>query len=208
MSNPHYPASHVATLISAPSETPVSLAEVKTHLRVDHDDEDPLIQMLLDAAVSHLDGLSGILGRAIIDQDWRLTVPRSGSPTGSDKLYLPLMTARELLSIKYYDLDNTLVTEDLAGWSMVSSSWWAYISPVSGSIWPSVYDRPDSIIIEWRAGFGGAEDVPPSLKAAIFLIVGDLYRNRETVSFGGQSSYIPMSATVNALISPYRTFGV
>ena len=72
-------------LVEGPQELAVPLAAVKTHLRVDHDDEDGLIAAYLDAATAHLDGLSGTLGIALSPQTWRAVF----SP-GSDITCLPL----------------------------------------------------------------------------------------------------------------------
>ena len=56
----------------APSETPVTLADAKAHLRVDHGDEDTLIGALVSAATEYLDGWDGILGRCLVTQTWTL----------------------------------------------------------------------------------------------------------------------------------------
>jgi uncharacterized phiE125 gp8 family phage protein len=208
MPNPHFYASHVARLVGAPDETPVSLAEAKAHLRVEHTEEDALITMLINAATSHLDGLTGVLGRAIVTQAWRLTVPYAERPQGTDKVYLPVCSAIDLLSVKYYNAANAQITSTLSDWAFVADGWWAYVAPSGMLQWPDMYDRPDTLQIEWRAGFGDAEDVPAAIKAAILLMVGDLYRNRETVTVGVTSTAIPMAPTVNALLAPYRMVGI
>lgn len=65
-----------ATLIEPPTASAVSLAEAKAHLRVDGDDEDLLIQTYIDAATAYLDGMDGILGRALCPQTWRFEMDR------------------------------------------------------------------------------------------------------------------------------------
>ena len=61
------------TLITPPASMPVTLLDVKEHLRVDHDEEDALISGLISAAVAHLDGRAGVLGRCIMPQTWRVS---------------------------------------------------------------------------------------------------------------------------------------
>lgn len=60
-------------LVTAPLEQPVTLGDLKAHLRVDGDDEDDLIEAYAAAAVAYLDGWSGVLGRCIMPQIWRIS---------------------------------------------------------------------------------------------------------------------------------------
>ena len=59
-----------AELITPPTNPVVTLEDAKNHLRVMHDDEDWLISSLVDAATAHLDGVGGVLGRALSPQTW------------------------------------------------------------------------------------------------------------------------------------------
>lgn len=59
--------------VTPPTAQVVSLQDMKEHLRVLHDDEDMLIQSLMDAAVSWMDGWDGVLGRCIMPQTWRIS---------------------------------------------------------------------------------------------------------------------------------------
>ena len=54
----------------APVADLVSLAEAKAQCRVDDSDSDVLMTALIKAATDHLDGYSGVLGRALITQTW------------------------------------------------------------------------------------------------------------------------------------------
>src|SRR3954465_15272753 len=65
-----------AILLVPPSAEPWSVAEVKTFLRVEHDDDDAVIAALIAAARGHVEALSR---RALLVQRWR--VVRDGWPT-------------------------------------------------------------------------------------------------------------------------------
>ncbi len=60
-------------LVTPPASAPVSLDVAKVHCRVDHGDDDTLISALIASAVGHLDGWTGVLGRCIMPQTWRIT---------------------------------------------------------------------------------------------------------------------------------------
>lgn len=65
-------------LATPPTEPVVPIADLRAHLRVVGTHDDAVIQSLHDAAVAHLDGWKGVLGRAIRSQVWRVTVEGPG----------------------------------------------------------------------------------------------------------------------------------
>lgn len=67
------------TLVTAPTASPLSVFEAKEHLRVDHADQDRIIQRHINAAVAYLDGYKGVLGRAIMEQTWSVSVAAAGT---------------------------------------------------------------------------------------------------------------------------------
>lgn len=62
-----------------PQGAVVTLPELKAHLRVDGTDDDDLIEALEKAAVSHLEGWRGILGRCIKRQTWLVEYDTAGA---------------------------------------------------------------------------------------------------------------------------------
>lgn len=184
---------------SAPADTPVSLTEVKVHCRVDGTDSDTVLTLLLAAAVSYLDGWTGILGRCMVTQSWRQDFCGFSSP-----LRLHLGPVASVTSVSYYDADNALVaalSSDV--WVLRYDELGAYVDLKADQSWPSSYARADAVSVTYVAGTAAA-DVPAALKAAILLMVSHWNENREAVA--GSMSEVPMSAS--ALIAPFRRIGV
>lgn len=187
-------------LVTGPTETPVSLAEAKAHLRVDHDIDDVLITGYIAAAVSTIDGWAGHLGRCLVTQTWSRAF--SGFPCG-DLLRLPFPNAADIV-VSYYPSAGSAATG-------FSSDSWHHVRNAEGdavrlgatAVWPSPADRPDAVTATAAYGYGDPADVPGGIKAALLLMVGDLYRNRETVAAGSVAA-VPMSTTVEALLAPHR----
>jgi uncharacterized phiE125 gp8 family phage protein len=188
------------TRTAAPAETPVTLAEVKSHLRVEVTDDDALISLYLNAAISQLDGWGGVLGRCMVTQTWQFNL--DAFPAG-DLLRLPFQDVSGVV-VKYYDAAGSDQTLSASLYRVANDALSGVVMLDDSAAWPTTDPRPDAVRIAVTAGYGLATAVPASLKAAILLMVGDLYRFRESASIGAPSAAIPMSTTVKALIAPYR----
>ena len=57
---------------TAPATQPITRDEAKAHCRIDHTDDDVLVDAYIASATSYLDGPTGILGRCIVSQVWEL----------------------------------------------------------------------------------------------------------------------------------------
>lgn len=68
----------IPVLVTPPSQPIVLLDDLVAHLRLDADDELALVEQLGEAATAYLDGWTGVLGRCVMEQVWRVTVDAAG----------------------------------------------------------------------------------------------------------------------------------
>ena len=182
------------TVVTAP-DTVVSLEEAKDHLRVRHNAEDALIEGMVAAATSHIDAPHGWLGRAIGMQTLEV-----GLPTWciAENFALPYPPLIEIVSITYQDAQRQPVTVAADRYEVIDG----LVEAVGDVAWSAARPAKNGLRVRYRAGY---LTVPASIRAAILLMVGDLYRNRDTVA-AVQAAAIPMSTTVDNLLSPFRVF--
>lgn len=172
-------------LIMPPAAGVVTLPEAKAHLRVTSSAEDGLIQGLIDAATQYLDGLNGILGRALAEQEWQ-------ESWDAFQTAFPLRIGPVLSIVSVSYTDDAGMAQTASGARVVTSDGVPYVYPALDAEWPSGSD----VVINYLAGYSS---VPAPLKCAILLHIGSLYQNRESFTDG---ALLPFAH--EALITPYR----
>lgn len=187
-------------ITTQPADEPITLAQAKIHLRVDHTADDDLIGALIVAAREYCED---VLGRALIAQT--LEGVLDGEP--GDVIELPRPPLISVQSIKFYDEDDVATIVDPAEYLVDRTSERGRIVLNAEGEWPDVNLRPaNSVVIEFSAGYGdAAEDVPAKFRQAMLLLIGHWYTHREEVAVGsGQALQVPMSAA--ALLQVDRVF--
>src|ERR1700712_1240967 len=95
-----------AILLTAPAAEPWSVAEAKSFLRVEHDDDDAIIGSLISAARCHVEALTR---RALITQTWRVVLdqwPDDG------RIKVRIGPLRSVIAARVYDFGNVASTID------------------------------------------------------------------------------------------------
>ena len=180
-------------MVAAPAEAPVSLDEAKAHLRVEHDEDDTLLAVMIDAATQSLDGRTGTLRRCLMRQTWRVDLP--GFPR-SGTIPLPLFPVVSI-SVTYTDTSGAAV-DLVADEAMLRQTVGGpVVRRPAGIEWPPTAVADDAVRITCVCGAAAAAEVPAPIRSAILLMVGDLYRNREIGTSGSQ-------AVIGARLAPYR----
>ncbi len=185
--------------ITAPSEKPVALADVKAHCRIDHSDDDLLVGSYIDAAVAHADGWAGVLGRCLVTQTWRQT---SWRWCPCVRLAFPDVTG---LVITYIDTEGATQTVDAAQYELLADAVSSFVRFKPEFTAPAAAERGDAIRYTMTAGYGAAADVPAAIKMALFMLVAHWYNNREASSADRMAE---MPFAVSSLLAPYRRTGV
>jgi uncharacterized phiE125 gp8 family phage protein len=179
-------------LTTPPAVEPVTLAEVKAHLRVGHADEDALLSGLIVSARRVLEQQSGL---CLISQGWSCF--RDSWPVGHS-LELPLSPVIALGDVKVYGEDDTAAAIDPAHYFLDNVSRPPRLVLRDGRIWPPPGRAANGIEIEVTAGFGtAASDVPQQLREAILLMVAHWYGSRG-------DSEVRMPLSVAAIIAEFR----
>jgi len=189
---------HRVQRVTAPTEQPVTVADAKRHLRVEHSADDLLIQRLIETAVAFVD-VKGALGKAMITQTWSEWF----APNPSE-IILSLGPVQSVSSISYYDTDNALQTATLSNFYVLGPSTRTVIKPKSGYTWPTTFTRDDAIKVQYVIGYGDSfTDVPSTVRHAILMLVSHYYENRENELIGTISKTIPFG--FEALIDSERS---
>lgn len=151
---------------------PLTLAELRLHLRLDtvdgaHED-DALILAQLDAAVEYAQHNTG---RAIGLQTLELAL--DAFPACGD-IMLPLSPVISITSVKYTDINGTEQTVGSSNYALDDYSLQGRVVPAYAYVWPSTQSVPNAVRVRYVGG-----TVPSAFTAALKLIVGHLYQNRE-----------------------------
>jgi uncharacterized phiE125 gp8 family phage protein len=173
------------TKLKTGSTAPVSVAEIKTHLRIDHSDDDSVLAELIDTAIQHIEDL---VGHALRPTPYRLDLdqfPRDEQEIIELDIYIDSVD-----SVQYEDADGVTQTMPSADYDVDDAS-------LPGRIIRTANEWPDGSDV--KINFTSA--VPKPAKQAIKLLVGHWYEQREASSDQTVNT-IPMG--VHALVQQIR----
>lgn len=203
-------------LITPATDVVISRDDAKAHLRVDFTDDDNLIDALIDAVVSYVEGPRGYLARALADQTWDYFLDRFPARNWHRSVYqhglshqeieIPLPPLIEVLGVFYRDSAGAEQQFDAASYLVDTASEPARICLASGKCWPSICEGLNAVRIRFRAGYldnGSPQQfaLPSAIKAALLLYIGTLYENRSETIVGDVANRMPFAS--ECLLKPF-----
>lgn len=190
-------------LITAPSVQPITTAEAKSQVVVEHSIDDTLIDTYIEAATDYFEMRSC---RDLVQRTWEYRLDAFAK-----EIKLPKNPVQSISSIKYISptASPELQTVDSTIYSVDTGSDVAVVHLNYGKTWPAARNERNSVRIQFVTGYaptGSPEDyranIPEGAKSAIKLLFGDFYLHREGRS-DIQTYAIP---ALDNLIDMYRIY--
>lgn len=182
----------IKALVSGPTE-PITVAEAKTHLRVDGASEDIYIGALITAAREYVERVTG---RALGTQTWDVWFDDF-----ADEMELPRPPLASVTSITYTDVDGNSQTATGSLYTVDTAQVPGRVYLAYNQTWPSTQSIRKAVKIRYVAG---SSTPPKTLEQAMLLLVATWYENRESVIVGTNAMTIPHA--VDMLLAPYKVF--
>lgn len=154
------------SLVTAPTQEPLSLDEAKLHASITQDDDNPLIEGYIRAA---REAAQGYLGRAFFTQTWQYT-----QTDWSDEMWLPMATPlSSVTSVKYYDENGTLQTLSASVYITDTVSEPGRLMLAPSQTWPTLQSLRSGprVIVTYVCGRAALDLVPELVKQGMRLYV-------------------------------------
>lgn len=194
------------SLVSGPTQEPLSVAEAALHCKVDSSDDSPEMYALIVAAREHCES---VLDRKLITQTWDYRM--SGFPLYGADLVLPYPPVSSITSVTYIDTAGASQTwpESSSGYAKYLPSGpqadFARIYPAYGVSYPAIRTQPGAVTVRFVCGYGAAgSDIPGAIRSAMLLLIGHWYIHREAVDTGINTVTSVVPFGVDPLLAPYR----
>lgn len=172
-----------------PLQAPVSLEQVKEHLKIETNAEDSLLNSLILAATEVIEGY---LNRSLITQTWQLTYDQ---PPFESFIELSRAPIQSIEGVTSYDSSNQALLLEAEKYFLNNER----LILNDGEAWPSNLRCHDGLEVVYVAGYGAnPEDVPEAIRQAILYQIGAFYEN--------SCCDDEITRLAKTLLAPYRIF--
>jgi uncharacterized phiE125 gp8 family phage protein len=181
------------SITSEPTGEPVTLTELKAHLRVDSSLDDTELGDKLSEARKSIEQMTN---RAFFTQTRTLSFSHFDYRT--DRIYLPGAPVASISNVAYVDLNGTNQVWDSTEYNLVAGEP-SYLQLAYNENWPDHRGTRDRIIITYVCGKDDVADIDVRVKAACKLHVELNYDREELRDKGADRIQVALDSLVNQL---------
>lgn len=181
------------SITSEPTSEPVTLTELKSHLRVDSSLDDTELGDKLSEARKSIEQMTN---RAFFTQTRTLSFSHFDYRT--DRIYLPGAPVASISSVTYIDLNGSQQTWSSSEYTLVAGEP-SYLQLAYNENWPDHRGTRDRIIITYVCGKDDVADIDVRVSAACKLHVELNYDREELRDKGADRIQVALDSLVNQL---------
>ena len=212
-------------LTSAPSAEPITLDELKTHLRISGTDEDAYLTSLIEEVRQEAEDQTGL---AFITQSWQLTLDRwpaaredwwdgereahidvlyGGDRANYASVRLPRYPLLTVDTINVYSEDGVATAVTIADvFDVDTQSLRGRLTIKRGAVWPIALQANNAIEVNYTSGYGAAATaVPAPIKRALRQMAAYAYEHRGD---GCEPADAFTASGAKRILDRYREIGV
>jgi len=208
--NSYQPLKYSLDIEELPDEEPVTLEELKDHMRITEVDDDKVLAGMIVAARQ---GAEKYTKRSLVEQTWKMKMDSFpygnrgpwfegvvqgpvSSARNCRQILIPIPPLKSVTHIKTYSNTDVETTFDSDNYQ-VSTYNGLYAKPGKitlrdGVVWPTFERNADGIEIQFISGYGEPDDVPELIKLAIKEEAAYRYENRGDCGDIGSSAAISL----------------
>lgn len=168
--------------LTDPAVEPISVADAKVHLRVEHDADDAVVARCIQAS---REWCEEYLDATLIHTQWQMSFDMF--PPHIELPRPPMAVAEGFtgVTLTYTTDTQTGVTLPTNEYRVDRDSRPGVLRPLYGDSWPSHLADYNSISVVWWAGYGAdGTAVPVRIQSAMYMLLTHLYEQRSAVLVG------------------------
>ena len=211
----------ISTLIEPPIKPAIAVGELKTHLRIDNDEEDGLLELIVYAATERVEEY---IDMKLLKQRWAIywdsfLSKKKNEPwwdgtremaigelyNCDSRLALPFgKVMGDDYSFSTMDSEGAYIEFDQSLYQVDGISKQSRIALKTGGSWPSTSAPMNGIKFEAYFGFNEDEKkIPHAIRQALLVFCASMYENK-----GDEIMDTPMPSAATMLLAPWRSIRI